>query len=205
MTPRRRSHLALAALSAAVATALPAQAPAGSPAPSPATGFTAGVALGISRVNLRSLAGLPAASGTDIALSWSVGYRTSQRTAVVLKGASSPYRYTGPGRRRRRAFEGIFPSFEYRVTDDAWVSAGAGLNLDAPVFYDVRGRDPNERRFSRGLGTLLSVGYGPFRSSSRSLASSVFVEGRWQFGFNDVPDGRQYGQTAALLVGLRRR
>lgn len=199
MNPLR---LQLAALPLLCVTAASAVAQ-GAAAPR-SNGFTAGIAVGVSRVSLGGLVGLPAVRTTDVALSWKVGYRTSERTAVMLSGASSPYRYTGPGRPRRRAFEGIFPTLEFSASDAMWVSGGVGLNLDAPVFYDVRGGDREERRFWRGLGTLLSVGYAPFSATPQSFASHVYVEGRWQRGSNNVPQGRQRGQTAAILLGVRR-
>lgn len=173
---------------------------AGQPAPRAGSGVIFGVAFGLSRVALRALPSLPAVNGTDVALGWHVGYQTSTRLAVKLAATSSVYRYQGPGRRRKRAFETLMPTLEYRVDDRLRLSAGAGVQFDAPVFYDVQASNAEERRFHPGLGAVFGLSYA-LRAGQRY---SPDLQARYNVGFTDVPQGRVLGQTGALLVGVRR-
>lgn len=164
------------------------------------SGMIFGVALGVSRVSLRALPTLPAVSGTDIALGWHVGYQTPSRFAIKLAASSSVYRYPGPGRPRKRGFETLMPMLEYRVDDRLRLSAGAGLQMDAPVFYDVRGSNLGERKFHHGLGAVFGLSYA-LRPDQRY---SPDVQARYNVGYANVPQGRVVGQAGAVLLGVRR-
>jgi hypothetical protein len=165
----------------------------------PPAGPTFGVAVGVSRLRLTDLPSLPGVRGTDVSIGWHAGWQTAGRFAVLLAATSSPYRYAGGGRSRKRAFESITPTVEYRASDQLRLQAGAGLQLDAPVFWDVRNA-PGERRFSRGLGVVLGASVTPGRSSSWQPE----LRARWNRGFADLPEGRVQGQATALLLGVRR-
>jgi hypothetical protein len=165
------------------------------------SGLVLGFGLGVASVSQGQVSTLSARRGRDIALSWRVGYQVSDRVAVVLNGASSVYTYDGTGRRRRRGFEGIFPSVQYWVTPRFWLSTGAGLNLDAPAFYDVKPSRAGERAFYRGLGAIAMAGYDVHRTPSLA----VDVQTRWHIGYADIAEGRRHGSSAALLLGVRRR
>jgi hypothetical protein len=162
-----------------------------------ASGPTFGLAVGISRLRLDALPTLPAVRGTDLSIGWQVGWQTRGRLAVLVAATSSPYRYPGSGRSRKRAFETITPTLEYRASDQLRLQAGAGLQLDAPVFWDIR--SAGERRFSRGLGLVLGASITP----GHARAWQPEVRARWNRGFADVPEGRLEGQATALLVGFR--
>ncbi len=170
------------------------------PGSRPSSGMMFGVALGVSRVSLRALPTLPAVNGTDIALGWHVGYQTSTRFAIKFAASSSVYRYPGPGRARKRGFETLMPMLEYRVDDRLRLSAGAGLQMDAPVFYDLRPSSAGERTFHHGLGAVFGLSYA-LRAGQRY---SPDVQARYNVGYANVPQGRVVGQTGALLIGVRR-
>jgi hypothetical protein len=172
----------------------------GQPAPRATSGVIYGVALGLSHVSLRALPSLPAVRGTDVALGWHVGYQTSSRLAVKLAATTSVYRYPGPGRSRKRGFETLMPTLEYRVDDHVRVSAGAGVQFDAPVFYDIKASNASERRFYPGLGAVFGLSYTPHAGRRYSPD----LQARYNVGYTDVPQGRLVGQTGALLVGMRR-
>ena len=59
---------------------------------------------------------------------------------------STVYAYTGTGRARKRGIEGLFPSIQYWPSSRVWLSTGAGLNLDAPAFYDMARRRSSPER-----------------------------------------------------------
>ena len=168
------------------------------PAAPPSHGPTFGVGIGLSRISLRALPTLPAVHGTDVAIGWHAGWQTGSRVALLLAGTSSVYRYPGGGRARKRGFETHTPTIEYRVADGVRLQAGAGLQLDAPVFWDVHGSEPAERKFSRGLGRVLGASYAP-----RHGRAVPELRARWNAGYADVPEGRVRGQASALLVGVR--
>ncbi len=165
----------------------------------PSAGPTFGIAVGVSRLRLADLPSLPGVRGTDVSIGWHAGWQTAGRFAVLLAATSSPYRFPGSGRSRKRAFETITPTLEYRASDQLRLQAGAGLQLDAPVFWDVRNA-PGERRFSRGLGVVLGASVTP----GPSLSWQPELRARWNRGFADLPEGRMQGQATALLLGVRR-
>lgn len=182
-----------------IAAGLLLAAPLGAQSSRTASGPTFGIAVGVSRVRLEALPALPAVRGTDLSVGWHVGWQTSGRLAFLLAATSSPYRYPGGGRVRKRAFESITPTLEYRATDQLRLQAGAGLQLDTPVFWDVRSA-PGERRFSRGLGLVLGASVTPGHTSPWQPE----LRARWNRGFADTPEGRLRGDARALLVGVRR-
>lgn len=168
-----------------------------------------GLSMGVSRVMLNALPGVPRKSGTDLALGWRVGYRTSPHMSFVLNGASSVYRYAGPGRARKRGFESIAPTVEYEADNGLRLSAGAGLQLDAPVFYSMRPSDPEERHFWRGIGAVVGASYALTSSRYDATRSAQRytpeLQGRWNVGATHTPEGRLAGQSYALLLGVRRQ
>ncbi|MCC6771215.1 MAG: hypothetical protein IT360_08375 [Gemmatimonadaceae bacterium] len=173
------------------------------------TGIVFGISLGVSRVTLSELPNVSRTTGTDVSLGWQVGYRMSSKLSLVLNGASSVYRYAGPGRARKRGFESVVPMIEYQVDHGLRLSAGAGLQLDAPVFYSMRVSDPAERRYWRVVGAVVGVSYalpsllnGASRSAQRYTPE---VQGRWNVGRTNTPEGRLAGQSYAFLLGVRRQ
>jgi len=164
------------------------------------TGFTFGVGVGLGRVTLRALPTRPAVSGLDLALGWHLGYQTTPRLAVQLTGSASVYQYAGSGRRRKRSFESLMPTIEYRVADRVRLSAGGGLQLDAPAFYDVRPSNAGETHFSRGLGAMFGLSYAV--GGTGRLEKEVSA--RFGAGFANTPDGREVGSSTAVLIGVRR-
>lgn len=162
--------------------------------------LTAGLAFGGSFVSLEEMPGSSTSGGVDIALAWRLGYRLTDRLAIVLNGASSVYDYERPGRPRKRGFEGLFPSVLYWVTPQLWLAAGPGVNLDAPAFYDIDSAD--ERVFHHGFGALAIAGYELHRTRSPDVGFEILA--RVHAGYSDVPEGRQSGSSVSLLVGVSR-
>jgi hypothetical protein len=166
--------------------------------PSP-RGLTYGISVGVSRVALDAIASGSAVRSTNLAIGWQVGWQLTDRAAVLLAATSSAYASPhGPGG-RTRGFETITPTVEYRVADGLRLQAGAGLQLDAPVFWDSAPLNAGERRFSRGLGLVLGASYAPRHRGT--LAPELRT--RWNTGFADIPAGRLRGSTTALLLGVR--
>ncbi|MBC7842038.1 MAG: hypothetical protein H7099_06990 [Gemmatimonadaceae bacterium] len=160
-------------------------------------GVTFGLAIGAASVSLEPPT---RTTGTDIAIGWRVGYRMSPRAAVVLNGISSVYAWSGGGRPRKRGFEGLMPSVQYWLAPRLWVSAGAGLNLDAPAFYDIRSGNAGERDFHAGLGAVGIIGGELMRRGG----TAIELQTRLHSGYMNLPDGRRRGTTASLLIGLSR-
>lgn len=198
---RCRHTLVLIACLMPVSAAL-AQAPETRPLASgrPGTGFTVGLALGISRTSLSGVGTKPPVQSVDLGLGWHMGYQATSRWAMLLMGSASVYPYSGTGRDRKRSFESLVPALEYRVDDRLRLSAGVGLQLDAPVFYDVRPGGADEKRFSRGVGVVVGMSYA-LRSGR---AFSPDLRARFATGNAHVPGGRETGRSASLLLGVRR-
>ncbi|TNE74699.1 hypothetical protein EP331_01020 [bacterium] len=134
----------------------------------------------------------------DLAYNWQLGYFLTQQSALVLNGSSSIYAYKGPDRNRKRGFEGLFASYQYWIKPALWISAGAGLNLDTPVFYDVKPSGTNESAYYPGFGSLFSAGY-----DFNQLDNFRFnIQLRAQNGFSNLPAGRLSGYSVSLLVGI---
>ncbi len=174
-------------------------------AQSGARGFVSGVSLGIARTSLRTPAIGSARSGLDFAFGWRVGYRASERVAVMLQGVGAGYRSLGPGRPRRRGFEALVPTVEVALRPDTWISTGVGMHLDAPVFFDLQRDRPDERRYHRGWGMVLGAGYVVDARRPSWSRTAVAVEGRWHVGVASTPEGSVRGHSTALLVGARQR
>jgi hypothetical protein len=179
----------------ASAPALPAQAPRPQ-----SSGFTFGLSAGLGHTALNALPQLAETRGRDVAIGWRVGYRFSPKIALVVNGASDVYTYRGTGRTRKRGFEGVFPSVQVWFRPRLWAAAGAGLNLDAPAFYDIRSSNPGERDFHRGIGAIGIVGY----ELGRAGIVGIDAQARVHAGFNDFAEGRQRGRSISLLLGISR-
>lgn len=139
-------------------------------------------------------------TATDIAIGWHIGWQANRRIALLLAGTSGLYPAPVSGRTRRRGFETLMPTLEYRAADGFRVQAGAGLQLDAPVFWDPAPLTPTSPRFSRGLGVVLGASYAPVRHGHFAPE----LRARWNAGYADLPQGRERGRAAAVLVGVRR-
>ncbi|MCU0647761.1 MAG: hypothetical protein MUF00_07180 [Gemmatimonadaceae bacterium] len=164
-----------------------------------ATGPTFGFALGFSRAVLRT-SPTSTWTGVDVAFAWRAGYQVSDRVSLLLVGSGATYRHTGPGRARRRGFETLMPMVEYRVDDRLRLSAGGGLQLDAPVFFDVRPSQPDETRYSVGLGGALAASYAVVTGDAVDLD----LHTRWNIGRVAVPHGTLRGNALSMLLGVRR-
>jgi len=190
--PRLSRPLLAAAL---VASPLPTLAQ-----PATGQGPTFGLAVGVSRISLGAVGTRPAIRATDLSIGWHVGWQTSSRVALLLAGTSAIYPAPVGAGHRKRGFELLTPMIEYWVADGFRLQAGAGLQLDAPVFWDSRPLEPGGPRFSHGLGLIAGASYALRQRGP--IAPEVRV--RWNAGYVDLPAGREHGQHAAVLLGVRR-
>ena len=129
-----------------------------------------------------------------------LGYQATHRMAVGLSAASTVYKYRAVGRARKRGLEGLYPTLEYRVQERVTLSAGAGLALDMPVFYDIRGSGVDERRMSPGMGIMMAAAY-TLRPREHW---STDVQARFHAGRQRIPTGPQTGGAFSVLLGVQR-
>lgn len=125
-----------------------------------------------------------------------LGYLINPRLAIGLTLPGSLYTYAWEGRKRSRGFEGMIPGVQYWLKNRWWVSAGFGVGLDAPAFYDIQ--NPEERKFYFGSAAILGTGYEVFRKNN----FSIDVQARVHRGSIDLPDGNQKGTSLNFLIGV---
>jgi hypothetical protein len=129
-----------------------------------------------------------------------VGRMVSENTAllVLLPGTLYPHDGdTGSPRKRDRGFEGIVPSVQQWVGDRVWLLVGAGVGLDAPVFYDIK--TEAERKYYFGRAAVGGFGVEVLQSRRRTLD----LQTRAHLGAVTVADGvRQRGYAVSVLIGM---
>lgn len=155
-----------------------------------------GVAAGVSSVHLTG-GGL--GNENQVSLSFpnmKAGIMLNRKTALALLLPGSIYQYNGPGRVRDRGFEGMILSGQYWIVPKWWVLAGAGITMDAPAFYDIKGAE--ERKFYFGPGVLCATGVELYRKNRFVLD----VQTRVHYGYTSNPQGHRTGVAANLLLGM---
>lgn len=159
-------------------------------------GWVFGTAAGVSVVHL-STTGLATETQTGLSFpNFKAGKMINNRMALLIYLPGSIYRYKGEGRERDRGFEGIIPSVQYWLKPRWWVMAGAGLTLDAPAFYDIKGED--ERKFYFGPSVLAVTGYEIWRKDRFALDLQV----RAHYGYASIPEGKRTGLAVTTLLGF---
>jgi hypothetical protein len=125
-----------------------------------------------------------------------IGYMISDRGALALYLPGSIYTSRGTGRTRDRGVEGIMPSYQYWLNSRLWFLGGAGFDLDAPAFWDVK--NSSEGHYYFGPGAVTAAGYEILRKGKFVLD----LQARIHLGYAYIPEGRKKGIAADLLLGV---
>lgn len=159
-------------------------------------GFIFSTAFGISSVGLN----FPSyGKQNEISASlpnFKIGAMISEHTALLVYLPGSIYTYKNEGRKRDRGFEGIIPSVQYWLKERWWVLGGAGLGLDAPVFYDIKNEE--ERKFYFGGSVVAATGYEIWRKGR----CTIDVQSRIHYGTANLTEGSRKGMAFNFLVGF---
>lgn len=142
-----------------------------------------------------------AQENADFALQIEGGVRLNKRFAVLISSSVSTYLYQGVvGRPRKRDFGVLSVAFRYAPMERFSLTGGAGLGVDAPVFFDMESPDKNkeETRYYAGPGCMGSLAYTFYRT--RFISLDVRTRLSWRQVM--APDGRVGGISTALLIGL---
>lgn len=126
-----------------------------------------------------------------------VGTMIGRRTAVLLLLPGTVYAWRLSGRTRDRGFEGVVPMLQYWPANRWWVSAGAGLGMDAPAFYDIK--DSTERKFWIGGALIAASGWELWQQQHFVLDLQARIHAN--VGLNH-PAGTARGTALSLLVGV---
>jgi hypothetical protein len=162
----------------------------------PRRGLFFGAAAGVASV-WTSVEGAPASwQVTPSFPNLKLGYMLTDRVGLALYLPGSLYRYEGTGRARERGFEGVMLSVQAWPVERWWLLAGAGLTLDAPVFYDVK--SPDEGHYQAGPGAVVATGYELWRRGSFAFD----LQARVHAGRVDVPEGTRRSVAADMLAGV---
>lgn len=159
-------------------------------------GFIFGTAFGASSLQLNTTSLVKETQYSISFPNFKIGSMISNRSAVVLYLPGSIYRYKSVGRERDRGFEGIIPSYQYWMNNRWWILSGVGLCLDAPAFYDIKSED--ERKFYFGPSIITAVGYEVWSKGKFALD----VQGRINYGYSNIPEGRRSGLAVNVMVGF---
>lgn len=160
------------------------------------SGFIFGTAFGASSLQLNTN---NLSKETQYSISFpnfKIGSMISNRSAVLVYLPGSIYRYKLEGRERDRGFEGIIPSYQYWMNNRWWVLGGIGLCLDAPAFYDIKNEE--ERKFYFGPSAITAVGYEVWSKGKFALD----VQGRINYGYANIPEGRRNGLAVNVMLGF---
>ncbi|WP_247237294.1 hypothetical protein [Telluribacter sp. SYSU D00476] len=162
-------------------------------------GFLFGLSTGAGSIHT-SISNAPNEAQAGVAHNWKIGTMLTSRTALLLQGVVTTYRYSGNAaspRERLRGFEGLLPSLQYWVNNRLWITGGVGVGMDNPVFYDVK--DSSEGRYhSRGFKTALNTGYEIWQRKNMTID----IQGRLSHGAVQVPEGTRNSLAADILIGF---
>ena len=136
----------------------------------------------------------------DFAFALKAGWMTGPSTAILLSSNVTGYDYSGTGRPRKRDFGVVAPSVQHWVNEKAWIMCGAGLAVDAPVFFDIRDPEesPWETKYFTGYGFVISAAYELLQKKNWA----VNLEARCTYRNVRLHEGRSTGISPGLLVGV---
>ena len=154
-------------------------------------GFIFGVALGGGSLIVKD-EGLASESYAKASvLNLKLGYMLNNKNAICLHIPSGGHKEN----EETRAFESILFTGQHWFGKRLWGSAGVGLAMDMPPFYDTENDDP---KFYFGTATSLGVGYEIWQSKRFALD----VQGRIVYGNYQVESIRRQCTAFDLLIGL---
>lgn len=161
-------------------------------------GFVFGVSFGISG----TMQTFPDKSQNDLdfGLDLKLGYMIKPDLAILLTSNVSGYDYSGIGRTRKRDFGVLAPSVQYWFHERFWFLGGAGIGLDAPVFFDIKEPETNKEEtiFHSGFGVIAAVGHDIYRSKKLTID----VKARLTYRNLNILEGRTTGISPSILVGI---
>lgn len=159
-------------------------------------GLIFGTAIGASYINLTK-EGTPKQEETSFSLpNFKIGYMLNNNFALVVNLPGTVYKFKDSGRKRDRGFEGIIPSIQYWPKNNWWISAGAGLCMDAPAFYDIK--DSTERKFYFGPGLICGTGCELWKKNNFALD----IQSRLHYGYTNMPGGNKKGLAFTIALGF---
>lgn len=136
----------------------------------------------------------------DFAFGLKAGWMAAHRTAILLSSSVTGYDYSGTGRARKRDFGIVAPSVQQWINEKAWIMGGAGLAVDAPVFFDIRDAEESEweTKYFTGFGFVISAAYEMLQKKSWAIN----LEARCTYRNVRLHEGRSTGISPGLLVGV---
>jgi hypothetical protein len=124
-------------------------------------------------------------------LNLKLGYMVSPNTALCIHVPSGGHKENG----ETRAFEASLITAQHWFADRFWASAGVGLAMDMPPFYDTKIEDPD---FYFGPAASIGAGYEVWRKGKFALD----LKGRILYGNYDVEGVRRQSTAFDILVGF---
>lgn len=157
-------------------------------------GFVIGLGLGAGMIDIQDHGTETAFAATPGVLSLpnlKIGFMLSERTALLATFPGAIYEYEG----RDRSFEAFLPTIQHWVGKRWWINGGAGLAMDFPAFYDMKGlEDPQ-----------VHVGYALVAAAGFELVQgrrfALDVQTRVQYGRVNLGDSA-YREGCVATVGL---
>ncbi len=154
-------------------------------------GFIFGVAAGGGAL-LSKDKGLDSESyGRISVLNLKVGFMISPTTAICLHVPSGGHKQND----ETRAFEASLITCQHWFTNRFWSSAGLGLAMDMPPFYDFSNDDP---KFYFGTAVSIGAGYEFWKKGRFAMD----VQGRVLYGNYDVEGVNRQSTAFDLLIGF---
>ena len=139
-------------------------------------------------------------NSTDFGFDLKFGYMITPNFALLLTSNVSAYNYSGIGRDRKRDFGIVAPTIQYWFWNKLWIQAGAGLGVDAPVFFDIKNpeTDKHETAYYSGWGINSAIGYEFYK------AKKYVIDLKIRLGYRNVNivEGKTTGFSTAILLGF---
>lgn len=126
-------------------------------------------------------------------LNLKLGWMITPRTAICLHVPSGGHTENG----ETRAFEAVLVTGQHWFSKKIWGTAGLGLAMDMPPFYDTDNDDPEFY-----FGTALSAGMGYEILQKESFV--LEIQARCLHGNYDVEAVERQSVAFDILVGVNR-
>ncbi len=154
-------------------------------------GFIFGVAAGGGTLLMKDKGFDSESFGKMSVLNLKLGYMINPTTAICLHVPSGGHKQDD----ETRAFEASLITGQHWFTDRFWSSAGVGLAMDMPPFYEVNNDDP---AFYFGAAASIGAGYEFWRKGRFAMD----IQGRVLYGNYDVEGVNRQSTAFDLLIGF---